>query len=515
MFWERLQTLCNKNGTSATEIMKKLGLSTSKITAWKNGSVPNGKILSELADFFDVSVDYLLGRDFTVTKNKVYGKYIIGYVDILGIKNEIISNPNKLKKTMDEIYDAFNKMDIMIKSNYEAFKVHSMLRRGFSDNIVFAIECDPSIDDNNTVGHKFVALAQSLMSFQYALINGKNSGNLFLRGAICFGELHFAKDYVIGPGLLTAYDMESHQAVVPRIIVAKDIIKKLNNGLLYLEQNYNRDIIFDKFEQDRKYYLNYLTYAKTPEANVDNPLKSHYDAISANENKAKKIPDSSKKEKALSKIAWVKYYHNNFCITNGNNKYIFNDVNINDFISCLNPTQTKNAHAEPVSANLTDGEKNIVELYHHISRRDQDIINNVLKFMASSTQTEDDNIIQFKCYDMPVSAGAGQYFNDYNQSYEIVKLQQAPPSKAEYIVRVSGDSMSPTYEEGDKLFIQPTETIDIGEIGIFVVNSDVYVKELGVNELISHNPTYQNIKLHDDDFVRCLGRVVGICDKFC
>ena len=41
MFYEIFTKLCNKIGLSPTETLKRMNLSTSKLTAWKNGSIPN------------------------------------------------------------------------------------------------------------------------------------------------------------------------------------------------------------------------------------------------------------------------------------------------------------------------------------------------------------------------------------------------------------------------------------------------------------------------------------------
>lgn len=60
-FFEILETLCTRNNTSVTAVLKELGYSTSKGTAWRNGSIPTGDILLNLAKRFNVSVDYLLG----------------------------------------------------------------------------------------------------------------------------------------------------------------------------------------------------------------------------------------------------------------------------------------------------------------------------------------------------------------------------------------------------------------------------------------------------------------------
>lgn len=62
MFYENLNTLCKKNSTTVTAVLKELNISTSKGTAWKNGSVPKGDTLSKLAEYFNVSTDYLLGN---------------------------------------------------------------------------------------------------------------------------------------------------------------------------------------------------------------------------------------------------------------------------------------------------------------------------------------------------------------------------------------------------------------------------------------------------------------------
>lgn len=54
--------LAELKNTNVSTVLKALELSTSKMTAWKKGSVPSGDILVKLADYFDVSVDYLLER---------------------------------------------------------------------------------------------------------------------------------------------------------------------------------------------------------------------------------------------------------------------------------------------------------------------------------------------------------------------------------------------------------------------------------------------------------------------
>lgn len=51
-----------------------------------------------------------------------------------------------------------------------------------------------------------------------------------------------------------------------------------------------------------------------------------------------------------------------------------------------------------------------------------------------------------------------------------------------YAVKVSGNSMEPLYHDEDILLIEPTCEIDVGEIGIFNVDGQAYVKKLGNGE---------------------------------
>lgn len=60
MFYDIFTNLCNKKGVSPTAALQSLKISTSKLTAWKNGSLPSATVLILLSEFFQVSIDFLL-----------------------------------------------------------------------------------------------------------------------------------------------------------------------------------------------------------------------------------------------------------------------------------------------------------------------------------------------------------------------------------------------------------------------------------------------------------------------
>lgn len=64
VFYDVFSELCEKRGTSPIEVRKELGISQSTMASWKSrGLTPNATTIARLAEYFNVSVDYLLGKD--------------------------------------------------------------------------------------------------------------------------------------------------------------------------------------------------------------------------------------------------------------------------------------------------------------------------------------------------------------------------------------------------------------------------------------------------------------------
>lgn len=62
-FAERLKTERKKNNITQTQLAEKLYLDRSSISKYESGKqIPETPTLEKLADFFDVSIDYLLGK---------------------------------------------------------------------------------------------------------------------------------------------------------------------------------------------------------------------------------------------------------------------------------------------------------------------------------------------------------------------------------------------------------------------------------------------------------------------
>ncbi len=78
MFPQRLKEERNKRGLSQMEFSKIIGVSQQTIGSWETGRTsPDYESLNKIADFFDVSTDYLLCRPERIygNKRKIYGNH--------------------------------------------------------------------------------------------------------------------------------------------------------------------------------------------------------------------------------------------------------------------------------------------------------------------------------------------------------------------------------------------------------------------------------------------------------
>lgn len=109
-------------------------------------------------------------------------------------------------------------------------------------------------------------------------------------------------------------------------------------------------------------------------------------------------------------------------------------------------------------------------------------------------------------YQKLASAGDGQIVFD-DVPVDLIEIPDVPEyRRVKYAVGVNGRSMEPLYHDGDILLVQPAEDVEIGEIGIFIVDGQSYVKRRQKDFLESVNPEFANIALSEG--ATCLGLVV-------
>lgn len=110
--------------------------------------------------------------------------------------------------------------------------------------------------------------------------------------------------------------------------------------------------------------------------------------------------------------------------------------------------------------------------------------------------------------DLSAAAGTGVSLGEARGS-EIWLRKDSVTVRADETVAVSGNSMEPTFHNGDQVLVEHTDSVREGEIGVFIVNGEGYIKEYRRDGLHSHNPEYRVMRFGEDSEVRCVGRVLG------
>lgn len=108
-----------------------------------------------------------------------------------------------------------------------------------------------------------------------------------------------------------------------------------------------------------------------------------------------------------------------------------------------------------------------------------------------------------------VSAGTGEPLIDdtYPEFIEVKRSELT--EEANFAVKINGNSMLPHYKNNDIVLVRSQPEVAVGEIGIFTIDGEGYIKERGDNRLISLNPEYDDIYFKEGQDIRCKGLVIG------
>ncbi len=167
---------------------------------------------------------------------------------------------------------------------------------------------------------------------------------------------------------------------------------------------------------------------------------------------------------------------------------------------------------------LSDDEQELVDIYKNLSTMNKGRLRERAEMLAeleTSTEpvveeeTEEQETIFIEFSTLRVSAGAGEPLIDdsYPDFIEVKKSDLT--ESANFAVKISGKSMMPHFKDDDVVLVQSQPDVNIGEIGIFIINGNGYIKERGEKQLISINPEYDDIYFEEGQDIRCKGLVIG------
>lgn len=258
---ERIKSLCDEQGLSIYRVEKDCGFGNGSLMKWETSS-PKVENLVKIANYFEVSVDYLLGisneRGFISHKKSKQAvkeplattPHIVAHIDILGTKS-MVADKKTSQKLLETMIGFIDKCKSYVKSFNELRDVAEKLSfKIFSDNIVIYIPFN-----KEKYNDLFQAICLSAIFFQRNLLLNEELP-LPVRGGIAIENFYADDDFVYGQALIDSYQIEEKLAIVPRIVVSADIIETLfNKNELSQFAGYGK-LIVDDF--DGFYYLNFL-----------------------------------------------------------------------------------------------------------------------------------------------------------------------------------------------------------------------------------------------------------------
>lgn len=103
--------------------------------------------------------------------------------------------------------------------------------------------------------------------------------------------------------------------------------------------------------------------------------------------------------------------------------------------------------------------------------------------------------------------------------YEMIQADCDVPDRADFAVKIQGHSMEPYISDGDTVFVERTEELSIGEIGIFSVDGAMYCKQyfvdgagnmtlVSANEAEARSNVFVSAECSGSTEVHCYGRVL-------
>lgn len=137
MFWQKFEYLCELHEKKPRVVGKELNISPASITSWKKGLIPNLEKLLIIAEYFSVSVDYLISEEISIKPS--HKKEAMNFINLSALPQRWASLPPGYKLTNKEMLELLQFVNCSLRfvsnSNivqYEPYKTN--LPNTSSDN---------------------------------------------------------------------------------------------------------------------------------------------------------------------------------------------------------------------------------------------------------------------------------------------------------------------------------------------------------------------------------------------
>lgn len=130
-----------------------------------------------------------------------------------------------------------------------------------------------------------------------------------------------------------------------------------------------------------------------------------------------------------------------------------------------------------------DGDTDVRELtkkYAGLSSKGRHLVDNILTGLlemetSREEEAEEGEILYIREYLTPAAAGYASPVE--GEDYVLIPRGEEVPQKADFAVRIAGESMEPVIKDGERVYVTRTNEFSDGDIGIFFVDGDMKCKQ--------------------------------------
>ncbi len=164
----------------------------------------------------------------------------------------------------------------------------------------------------------------------------------------------------------------------------------------------------------------------------------------------------------------------------------------------------------------TKREQYLLSSYRNMSEGNKYLVDSLIQSIQHIESLEEyREVKELTLFDKPLAAGIGDP-TEFDDTGEPLYLYASSDSeKADCAFNVNGDSMEPTFSDGDVVLVQRypnCSDLSPGDIGAFIVGNELYIKEYQKDGLYSHNENYDPMHFEDHERVYFIGKVIGAVD---
>lgn len=170
----------------------------------------------------------------------------------------------------------------------------------------------------------------------------------------------------------------------------------------------------------------------------------------------------------------------------------------------------------PAPSAITEDELLLLDMYRDFSDTEKGAIEVLfryfLKHHAKPAAFPRGDVIELPLPVHTASAGHGSWADSDDSAQKTRVLLTERTRKADFLFRVSGDSMEPVIPDGSVVAVRAQSDVPQEKIGLFFSRADGYfIKLRGETTLNSYNPAYPPIQPPAEGF-ECRGLVLGVVE---